>query len=285
MDFYNIPIFIISYNRLSDIKKCVTKLSQDGYRNLIIVDNASTDEELLKYLHTLEYKVHFLKKNWGPYVIWQCHLFDDILLNQFYVVTDPDIIPVENCPTDYVEYFYEVLQEFPDKTKVGFSLKLDDIPDGYRYKYDIWRFESFYWEKCVKTNRGIAYEASIDTTFALYRPRTFDGTTDDFYNGIRTGGVYQARHLGWYVENQELTKSNNLYYKNESKGNTSHNENAIINFRYYVILRLITNHSLNFYDVVKFISNKDTLKPISIFSLTKLLFIIFLKRIKYYFIK
>lgn len=287
LDFYNIPIFIISYNRLLDVKKCISKLSQDGYKNLIIVDNASTNEELLSYLHTINYKVHFLDKNWGPYVIWKSHLFDDVLKNQYYVVTDPDIIPVEDCPTDYVEYFYEILKDFPNKTKVGFSLKLDDIPDGYRYKYDIWRFESFYWEKKIKTNRGIAYDASLDTTFALYRPQTFDEYSGKFYDAIRTGGNYTARHLGWYVEDQDINNLTNNYYQKESNGNTSHNENAMSIFRYRVISELLINYSLGeyVYDIFNSIANKKQLKNISFIKLVKILTKILLKRIKYYFIK
>ena len=35
---YEIPIYIISYNRPSDLKLCIERLEQDGYKNLIILD-------------------------------------------------------------------------------------------------------------------------------------------------------------------------------------------------------------------------------------------------------
>ena len=59
-----------------------------------------------------------------------------------------------------------LLEQHPEKTKVGFALKLDDLPENYKYKYDIIRFESFYWEKRMQYKFPI-YDAPIDTTFAL----------------------------------------------------------------------------------------------------------------------
>ena len=111
----------------------------------------------------------FFKKNYGHHVLWDCGLFDDIIKSEYYVLTDPDVLPIEECPSDYVEQFYRILEQHPEKTKVGFALKLDDLPENYKYKYDIIRFESFYWEKRMQYQFPI-YDAPIDTTFALYRP-------------------------------------------------------------------------------------------------------------------
>lgn len=62
VDFYNIPIFIISYNRKETLKLCIERFQKDGYKNLIILDNASTDESTLAYLKDLSCKVVFFKK-------------------------------------------------------------------------------------------------------------------------------------------------------------------------------------------------------------------------------
>lgn len=64
-DFYNIPIFIISYNRKETLKMCVERFQKDGYRKLIILDNASTDEATIEYLKGLSCNVVFLKKIMG----------------------------------------------------------------------------------------------------------------------------------------------------------------------------------------------------------------------------
>lgn len=69
--FKNIPIFIVSYNRLEDLKLLISRLEKDGYNNIIILDNFSTDKSLLEYLNGLAsiYRVHFLKKIMD---IWYC---------------------------------------------------------------------------------------------------------------------------------------------------------------------------------------------------------------------
>lgn len=121
-DFKTIPIFIVSYNRLEDMKLLISRLERDGYSNLIILDNSSTDEKLLEYLGQLSsiYKVHFLDKNYGHMVLWECGIYDQFVQDNYYVLTDPDIIPVEECPDNYVEVFWEILQKCPQKHKVDF---------------------------------------------------------------------------------------------------------------------------------------------------------------------
>lgn len=235
----DVPIFIISYNRLEDLKKILLRLENDGYKNIQIIDNASTDKELIDYLKKSKYTKYLLEKNWGPNVLWECHLFDDIINNNYFVLTDPDIIPIEDCPSNYIKYFYDILQKYPEKSKVGFSLKLDDIPDEYKYKYDIWRYESFYWEDYINNSDGILYDAPIDTTFALYRPGTPGRNESIFFNSIRTGYPYIARHLGWYINDFAMTDYEKQYYLSETKGNTSHCKHEMDRFRVSVILSLL----------------------------------------------
>ena len=43
MNFKNIPIFIVSYNRLEDLRKIINLLLSDGYTNLNIIDNKSSE--------------------------------------------------------------------------------------------------------------------------------------------------------------------------------------------------------------------------------------------------
>ena len=246
MDFKNIPIFIISYNRKDTLQRCIERFQKDGYKNLIILDNASTDDELLTYLKMLKCKVYFLKKNYGHHVLWDCGLFEDIIKQQFFVLTDPDVLPIDECPTDYVEKFYEILQRHPDKTKVGFSLKIDDLPDEYKYKYDIIRFESFYWEKRIRYNFPI-YDAPIDTTFALYCPSGGENR-ERFYDGIRTGFPYIARHLGWYVN--DFSQEN--YYSNSGNSfSTSMDDTAMDHFRRCVISQLSVRQNQDIYPMIK----------------------------------
>ena len=254
-DFYNIPIFIISYNREETLKLCVERFQKDGYKNLIILDNASTDEATLAYLKKLSYRVFFFKKNYGHHVLWDCGLFDDIIKSNYYVLTDPDILPIEECPSDYLEQFYHILEQHPEKTKVGFALKLDELPENYKYKYDIIRFESFYWEKRMQYKFPI-YDAPIDTTFALYKPGGV-AIKDDFYNGIRTGYPYIARHLGWYVNNFSQAD----YYSNSvTQISTSLSDEAMNNFRGSVIGQLSRKLGKNLYEVMRLIYSPEFIR-------------------------
>jgi glycosyltransferase involved in cell wall biosynthesis len=252
IDFYDIPIFIISFNRKDTLQQCIERFQNDGYRNLIILDNHSTNEDLIFYLKNLKCKVYFLKKNYGHHVLWDCGLFNEIINNQFFVLTDPDILPIAECPTDYIEQFYFILQKYPQKTKVGFSLKLNDLPDSYKYKYDIIRLESFYWERKLNYRFPI-YDAPVDTTFALYRPR--GGTVETtFYDGIRTGYPYVARHLGWYVNNY----SQDDYYNDAANAfSSSLNDNAMDGARRSVISQLANRQSELIYPLIKEIYSVD----------------------------
>lgn len=240
MNFKNIPIFIISYNRLTDLKKMVDKLTSDGYNNLIIVDNASDDENLLKYLHSLKCRVEFLDKNYGHKVVWKSQLFDDIINNGYYVVSDPDILPTPECPSDYVEFFWNILNQYPEVTKVGFSLKIDDLPVYNNNRMDIIRWESFFFDDVISID-PLLYRAEIDTTFALYRP----GIINDFYSAIRVGAPYEARHLPWYwktnIEDEEIS---NYLNKGNVFGNTYADIEKIKELKYKTIKRLYDNKSL-----------------------------------------
>lgn len=264
-DFYNIPIFILSYNRKETLRLCIEKFQKDGYKNLIILDNSSTDSETLAYLKKLSCKVIFLKKNYGHHALWDCGLFDNVITNNYYVLTDPDVLPIRECPSDYVEQFYHILEKYPYKTKVGFSLKLDDLPENYRYKYDIIRFESFYWEKRMQYQFPI-YDAPIDTTFALYKPGRAT-IKEKFYDGIRTGYPYIARHLGWYVNNFSQTD----YYSNSDiQISTSLSDEAMNDFRCSIIGQLAIKQTKNLYGVMRsiysseFINKHATWKSIAI---------------------
>lgn len=104
---------------------------------------------------------------------------------------------------------------------MGFALKLDDIPENYPFKYQIIRFESFYWEKVLPYKFRI-YDVDIDTTFALYKLGKY--SKDKFYNAIQTWAPYIARHLCWYCFTQDF----NGYYINKGNVSTTSYDNLAI---------------------------------------------------------
>ena len=80
-----IPVFIISYNRLSYIEQMIEQLEKYGMRNIHIIDNASTYPPLLRYYDTLKYDVIRMKENLGHMVFWKSNIFEKYR-NDFFIL-------------------------------------------------------------------------------------------------------------------------------------------------------------------------------------------------------
>lgn len=214
MGLENIPIFIISYNRLSYLKIMIDKLADRGKSNIIIIDNASTYPPLLEYYKQIPYKIIYLDKNEGHMVFWNNPKFQKYRKN-FYIISDPDIIPVEECPADFIEQFFKYLKKYPFVRKVGFSLKIDDIPRNNDLYNEIIQWEAKYNIPLVNHKR-LCY-AGIDTTFALYIPDQLV-RKQSFYSAFRTTYPYQAKHLPWYKNSSMITEEDIFYSQHKTNG-------------------------------------------------------------------
>lgn len=206
-DFSNTPIFINNFNRLTTLKQLILSLEIRGYHNITILDNNSTYPPLLEFYKTTDCKVHRFKKNYGSKSFWKSGLWLKYT-TEYFVYTDPDVVPVEDCPEDFIAYFYELLQKHSKVHKVGFSLKIDDLPDTFANKNKVIEWEKKFYEKSIDDSNFLA---PIDTTFALYRPFSKSGKRDGSTPIIRTGFPYQARHLPWYVDNENLDDEEEYY--------------------------------------------------------------------------
>lgn len=205
----DIPVYLISFNRLSYLERLVAWLEKAGCTNIHIVDNASTYPPLLDYLNKTPHTVHRMEKNYGHTVLFDAPEFKDVVDNHYFVLSDPDILPVEECPTDFMRFLYDVLERYPNVTKAGFGLKLDDLPDHYALKETVIKWETPFYKQAIKGTVPALYKAPIDTTFALYRPRR--EWKKGFAEAIRTDFPYQARHLPWYKDLNNLTEEDRFY--------------------------------------------------------------------------
>lgn len=203
-DYRRIPIIINNFNRLKYLQFQLEWFKEAGYNNIHIIDNASTYKPLLDYYKSLPYTIYRLDANKGPYALWQTHLFLRFR-SDYFVYTDPDILPIEDCPFDFLEAFLETMKENPGFSKVGFGLKIDDIPEFYPYKSKVQKWESKFWKKKFSTD---FYEAPIDTTFALYPP---DGLFSSELPALRSAYPILARHLSWYENHAELDEESKYY--------------------------------------------------------------------------
>lgn len=217
-----IPILIICRDRLECLKKLIAALEERGCKNIILIDNASTYTPLLEYYKTLPHKVVRNRENYGHTVITR----EDIIgpyKNSWYAYTDPDVIPIAECPADFITRFRELLERHPQVNKVGFGLKIDDLPNHYRYKPNVVEWETQFWSNQIEPG---VYGAPIDTTFCLVRPGTVPYYTDGgkvicSVGALRTGSPYIARHYAWYTDSNNIPEDEK-YYRAYATSSASH---------------------------------------------------------------
>jgi hypothetical protein len=192
--------------------KLLDWLEAAGMKNIYIIDNASSYPMILDYYAHTKHTVIKLNVNIGYKVFWDTsiHLWFKGLP---YILTDPDVLPKENCPLDSVKFLQEVLNKYDDINKVGFGLQIDDIPDFYQKKSEVITWETKYWAKQISEN---LYKADIDTTFALYRANS---VKQQWGKTLRTGGNYLIKHLPWY-ENPNSLSEEELYYRKMTIGSS-----------------------------------------------------------------
>lgn len=210
----HLPIFINCRDRVDCLSRLVTWLCTSGYDNIILIDNASTYPPLLRYYETIRaegVRVVRLGSNLGHTALWASRLLELLDIRTPYVYTDPDVLPTEACPAQFLQAFLRVLQEHPLISKVGAALAYEDLTYEYR-------------ERKAKNERrfyhvplgGDAYYANVDTTFALYRDARF------YHRGpaIRMAGPYTFRHLPWYYDSDHLPEDES-YYLAHANGSSS----------------------------------------------------------------
>jgi hypothetical protein len=201
-----IPIFINVRDLLTPLKAQVAWLERAGHENITLLDNCSSYPPLIDYLADTPHKVVRLGENLGSHSIWLAGLAPD----EPYVFTDPDIVPIDECPLDAVEHLATLLGRH-DGPKVGFGLYMKDLPDTI--DPGIVRWETGPEIRGTMVGDGVR-QSLVDTTFAVYRGSVKEHT----YRGLRTEHPYLARHLspGWY--GGELTDEHRYYLAHAIKG-------------------------------------------------------------------
>ncbi len=211
-DPMDIPIIINNYNRLSYLKELISSIESRGYRNICIIDNASTYPPLLDFYRTTPYRVFRLDRNIGYLALWKSGIYREFR-GSYYVYTDSDMKIDEECPDNFMARFVSIMERYPRAEKVGFGIRTDDLPDHYKNKRDVVEHESQFWRESPE--EGV-YRADIDTTFALYRPFC-KGAAFKYREAYRTGFPYVIRHLPWYVDSSNITDEERYYIDSVSQ--------------------------------------------------------------------
>lgn len=211
-----VKAFIIFRDRVSYGNRCFRAMQAAGLEP-VIVDHGSTWPPAVAWLDVAEAQgFQVLRKGGGhPRELWAWDEFRQACGDEKYVVTDPDVVPSDDCPADWVSRLEEVLDKsgYP---KTGLGLRLDRIPASYKHRDHVLSWEAQFWEHDVGVGDYTAYRAPIDTTLALYQP--LSENTGFSIEGIRTGPPYLADHLAWYEDLDNLPPELQYYHEHAEPG-------------------------------------------------------------------
>lgn len=211
----NIPIFINSRDRLNVLKELINWLLKNQYSNIYILDNDSSYIELKNYYEFLEKEkgitVFYLRQNMGHTALWKSGILEKLNIKTPYVYTDPDVVPIDECPDNVIMHFINILNNNTMIKKVGFGIKFDDI--SFFDKDKIIELEKSHLDCPIAEEQ---YFASVDTTFAVYRNIRYY----TFREAIRTGYPYIIRHLPYYFDYNNLLEDEKYYIKNANKSSS-----------------------------------------------------------------
>lgn len=199
-----IKAFVVTRNMTYTLKNTVEFLKKEPRVEITIIDNDSTYEPTLNYYNEIpDINIHCVCHNGGPYVLW--HAVPHLKNDNFFIVTDSDCT-YDNVPADWLDKMLHALNN-SNYYKVGFSLEIDDIPDT-KVGTEAKNWERQFWSNPDHELNGL--RANIDTTFALYRPKS----GFDYGPSLRLNRPYVIRHEPWYLDENNITEDWKYYYKN-----------------------------------------------------------------------
>mgnify|MGYP001613854931 CR=1 FL=1 len=161
-----IPVFVIVRDRLTCLQQTLGWLEvSQAVSDIVLLDNASTYPPMLEFLRRTKHRVVSFPDNQGPSCVWTSGILDEFE-HEYFAVTDPDLVPREDCPHDLVEHCVKGLEDHPTFRACGPGLEIGDLPDHYAARREVIRLEAGHWSKALDPEW---YVAPIDSTFAVYR--------------------------------------------------------------------------------------------------------------------
>lgn len=219
-----IPVFINCRDRVDTLKKTINSIKRAGFKEVYLIDNQSTYPKLLEYYHNTDHQVVLLGENMGHKAPWESLAVKLLSEGRPYVVTDPDVVLSEKYTPQIISKFMQIFDQYPGYVKIGAALSIDDLPTHYEHKNTVQKWEQQFWSnEIANSSKLIAYDAEIDTTFAIYRPNLGYITLPS----IRIGGDYTAKHLPWYQNSTLLDEEDEYYKSHASSAVNTWNKNTL----------------------------------------------------------
>jgi len=208
-----IPILVLSYNDLPSLRLCLHAIVNRTLRpyELIVVDNASTDGRLKRFLKWLQ-RLTRIRVHVNRFNLWVLGLNRPLRAalamrhpDDLFAVSDCDIIVPPPCGGRcWLGIMEETMRRHACIGKLGLALDTGYIATRPQFKATLEQ-ERFYM---AGPRIGDTVVAGVDTTMALYRqslfvtqrPRFLPGHQSlhrPYYYCCRTLPALQAKHLSW----------------------------------------------------------------------------------------
>jgi hypothetical protein len=201
----SIKVVINNRNRLTTTKKMVDKLLElNSDEKIIIIDNGSNYPPLINWYEEIKDRVDIrYQKNEGHLALWATGLYKE--LGEYFVYTDSDIELNEMFPKQWKKVMLSLYNKY-DK-KIGLAIRIDDLPNHYRYKNQAIRNEGRWWLNEVEPD---IFEADTDTTFFMLK-----NYGDNQYSSVRIAYDNMiCRHMSWYLDLENLDEEEKYYLDN-----------------------------------------------------------------------
>lgn len=210
--------FIIMRDRVTYGRQCAAAMERAGLE-VVIVDHGSTYPGAVEWLAEVRKTKPWTVMDCGgghPRDLWARPWFREMCATERYVVTDPDVVPSDDCPDDWPAYLSGLLDRHPVFQKAGLGLRLDRVPAYYHLREQLMGWEGQFWTQTVQDEKGIVYNANIDTTLAVHVPLMEQGCHT--FTALRTGEPYVADHLAWYEDLANMDEDVRYYHEHAETG-------------------------------------------------------------------
>jgi len=211
----NIPLIIPTYNQPTYLKNLILWWRWYNKGDVYIVDNDSSNPDLLDFYRTTDAKVIMTNKNEA----WK-NLEDALKLidAEYFVISPADIMPHPSVPPNFLQIWKHMIDEY-DYHHVGFQLRISDTTmDNHMIEQN----ELQFWDESrkllipYKGTDYTAYKAPVDSTFALYKTWEPSPMRPEWWdNSLR---MFEAFHLPWHLET--VNKEMDYYFKTCKKAVT-----------------------------------------------------------------
>src|SRR5262245_34645988 len=103
------PVFILCRDRVAPLMALIEWLERVGQTEIYLLDNDSAYPPLLRFYQETKHRVIYLRANLGPHALWSSGLLKSLKVTGRYIVSDPDVVPTDQCPDNAIEMLSDAL--------------------------------------------------------------------------------------------------------------------------------------------------------------------------------